>query len=63
MVDDDDGGESPSSKPQMDSRSSLPRKNRRWRRLRLVKRDDFFSLDFFLIERVYMELEVQQTEH
>ena len=44
---DDDGDVFPSPEPEMDSRSALPRKNRRWRRLRLVKRDENFSLIFF----------------
>ena len=63
MVDDDDGDESPSSKPRMDSRSSLLREIRAWRRLRVVKRDETFSLIFFLPEREYMELELRSVEH
>lgn len=47
MVDDDDGDESPSSEPRTDSRSALPRGFRAWRRLRIVKRDETFSLIFF----------------
>ena len=47
MVDDDDGVDFPSPEPKTDSRSALPRKNRRWRRLRIVKRDELFSLIFF----------------
>ena len=47
MVDDDDGDESPSPKPRTDSRSALPRGFRAWRRLRIVKRDESFSLIFF----------------
>ena len=47
MVDDDDSVESPSPEPQTDSRSALPREIRAWRWLRIVKRDDFFSLIFF----------------
>ena len=47
MVDDDDGDGFPSPEPQTDSRSALPRGFRAWRRLRIVKRDDFFSLCFF----------------
>ena len=58
MVDDDDGDESPSPEPRTDSRSALPRGFRAWRRLRIVKRDDFFSLIFFLPESQYMELEL-----
>ena len=58
MVDDDDGDESPSLEPRTDSRSALPRGFRAWRRLRIVKRDDFFSLIFFLPESPYIELEL-----
>ena len=58
MVDDDDGDESPSPEPRTDSRSALPREIRAWRRLHIVKRDDFFSLIFFLPESQYMELEL-----
>ena len=47
MVDDDDGDESPSPEPRTDSRSALPRGFRAWRRLHIVKRNDFFSLIFF----------------
>ena len=47
MVDDDDGDESPSPEPRTDSRSALPREIRAWRRLRVVKRDETFSLIFF----------------
>ena len=43
----DDGDESPSPEPRTDSRSALQRGFRAWRRLRIVKRDDFFSLFFF----------------
>ena len=50
MVDDDDGDESPSPEPQTDSRSALPREIRAWRRLHIVKRDDFFSLIFFSLK-------------
>jgi hypothetical protein len=46
IVDDDDGNESPSTEPRTDSRSALPMKNRRWRRLRIIKHDDSFSLIF-----------------
>ena len=52
MVDDDDDDESPSPEP----RSALPREIRAWRRLRIVKRDETFSL-IFLPEHEYMELE------
>ena len=58
MVDDDDGDESPSPEPRTDSRPALPREIRAWRRLRIVKRDDFFSLIFFLSESRYIELEL-----
>ena len=47
MVDDNDGDESPSPEPRTDSRSALPREIRAWRRLRVVKRDETFSLYFF----------------
>ena len=45
--------------PEQDSRSALPRGFSAWRRLRIVKRDDFFSLIFFLIETQYMEVELE----
>ena len=47
IVDDDDGDGFPSPEPQTDSRSALPRKNKAWRGLRIVKRDESFSLIFF----------------
>ena len=50
MVDDDDGDESPSPEPRTDSKSALPREIRAWRRLRIVKRDDFFSPIFFSLK-------------
>ena len=59
MVDDDGGDESPSPEPRADYRSALLRGFRAWRRLRIVKRDDFFSLIFFLIETQYMEVELE----
>ena len=62
MVDDDDGDGFPSLEPRTDSRSALPRKNRAWRRLCIVKRDESFSLIFFLLEREYMELELRSVE-
>ena len=62
MVDDDDGDESPSPEPRTDSRSALPREIRVWRWLRIVKRDETFSLIFFLRERKYMELELRSVE-
>ena len=58
MVDDDDGDGFPSPEPRTDSRSALPRGFRAWRRLRIVKHDDFFSLIFFLSESKYIELEL-----
>ena len=45
-VGDDEERRSPSAEPQTDSRSALPRKNRAWRRLHLVKCDNSFSLIF-----------------
>ena len=59
MVDDDDGDGFPSPEPRTDSRSTLPRGFRAWRRLRIVKRDDFFSLKFFLPETQYMDVELE----
>ena len=61
MVDDDDGDESPSPELRTDSRSALPREIRAWRRLRVVKRDETFSLIFFR-ETKYMELELRSVE-
>ena len=46
-VGDDEERRSPSPEPQTYPRSALPRKNRDWRRLRIVKRDGSFSLIFF----------------
>ena len=62
MVDDDNGDESPSPEPRMDSRSALPREIRAWQRLHVVKRDETFSLIFLLPEREYMELELRSVE-
>ena len=62
MVDDDDGDGFPSPEPRTDSRSALPMKNMRRRRLRIVKRDESFSSIFFLPEREYMELELRSVE-
>ena len=62
MVDDDYDDESPSPEPRTDSRSPLPREIRAWRRLRVMKRDETFSLIFFLPETVYMELELRSEE-
>ena len=47
MVDGDDGDGIPSPEPRTDSRSALPREIRAWQRLRIVKRDESFSLIFF----------------
>ena len=63
MVDDDDGDRFPSPEPRTDSRSALPRGFRAWRRLRIVKRDESFSLNFSLPEHEYMELELRSVEH
>ena len=54
--------DSPSPEPRTDSRSALPREFRSWRRFRIVKRDEFFSLIFFLPEHEYMELELRSVE-
>ena len=62
MVDDDDGDESPSLEPRTDSRSALPREIRAWRWLRIVKRDETFSLILFLPDTEYMELELRSAE-
>ena len=62
MVDDDDNDKSPSPEPRTDSRSALPREIRAWQRLRVVKRDEAFSLISFLPEREYMELELRSVE-
>ena len=59
MVDDDDGDGFPSLVPRTDSRSALPREIRAWRQLCIVKRDESFSLIFFLPETQYMELELE----
>ena len=53
MVDDDDGDESPSLEPRTDSRSALPREIRAWQRLRVIKRDEPFSLVFSLRNGIY----------
>ena len=62
MVDDDDGEGFPSPEPRTDSRSTLLREFRAWRRLRIVKCNESFSLIFFLPEREYMELELRSVE-
>ncbi len=61
MVDDDDGDGFPSPEPRMDSRSALPREFRAWRRLRIIIRDESFSLIFFP-ERDYIVLELRSVE-
>ena len=63
MVDDDDGDGFPSSEPRTNSRLALPRKKKAWQRLRVVKRDESFSLIFFLPEHEYIELELRPVEH
>ena len=50
MVDDDDGDGFPSPESRTDSRSALPRGFRAWRWLRIVKRDETFSLIFFSVK-------------
>ena len=62
MVDDDDGDGFPSPEPRTDSRSALPREFRAWWRLRIVKRDESFSLIFSLPETQYIELELESEE-
>ena len=67
MVDDDDGDEFPSPEPRTDSRTALPREIRAWRRLRIVKRDESFSLirawrALRIVEREYMELELRSVQ-
>ena len=61
MVDDDDGDESPSPEPRMDSRSALPREIRAWRRLHIVNRDESFSYGFSP-ESEYMESRLRSVE-
>src|SRR3954466_11236859 len=53
MVDDDECDESPCPEPRTDSRSALPRGFRAWQWLRIVKRDDFFSLIFSPRKPIY----------
>ena len=53
MVDDDDGDGFPSPEPRTDSRSALPRGFRAWRRLRIVKHDESFSLIFSSRKQIY----------
>ena len=59
---DTDSDRFPSPEPRTDSRSALLRGFRAWRRLRIVKHDESFSLIFFLPEREYMELELRSVE-
>ena len=61
-VDDDDGDGFPSSEPRTDSWSALPREIRAWRRLRIVKHDESFSLIFFIPELEYMVLGLRPVE-
>ena len=61
MVDDDDDDESPCPEPRTNSRSALPREIRAWRRLRIVKRDESFSLIFFS-PNVNIESELRSVE-
>ena len=51
--DDDDGDGFPSPKPRTDSRLALPGGFRAWRRLRIIKHDDFFSLFFSHRNSIY----------
>ena len=44
------------------TRLALPRKIRAWLRPCIIKRDESFSLIFFLPEREYMELELRSVE-
>ena len=53
MVDDDDGDGFPSPEPRTESRSALLREIRAWRRLRVVKHDETFSLIFFSRTWIY----------
>ena len=59
--DDDDGDGFSSLEPRTDSRSALPREIRACRRLRIVKRDESFSLIFFS-PNVNIELELRSVE-
>ena len=61
MVDDDDGNDFPSPESRTDSRPAIPMKIRAWRRLRIVKLNESFSL-IFLPECEYMELELRSVE-
>ena len=53
----------PPLEPRTDSKSALPREIRAWRRLRIIKCDDFFSPNFSLPESQYMELELRSVEN
>ena len=55
-------GHHTSPEPRTDSRLALLRVIRAWRQLYIVKRDESFSLIFFLPEREYMELELGSVE-
>jgi len=57
-VDDDDGNGFPSPEPRTDSKSALPREIRAWRGLRIVKRDESFSLFFSLNVNIGVGVEV-----
>ena len=59
--DDDDGDGFPSPEPRSDSRSALAREFRAWRRLRIVKHDESFSLDFSPASE-YMESRLKSVE-
>ena len=59
---DDHSDKSPSPEPRTDSRSALPREIRAWRWLRIVKRDETSSPDFFLRETEYIALELRSVE-
>ena len=63
MVDDDDGEGFPSPEPRTDSSLALPGEFRAWRRLRIVKHDESFSLIFFLREHEYIDLELRSVGH
>ena len=62
MVDDDNGDGLPSPEPRTDSRSALPRGFRAWRWLHIIKRDESFSLVFFLPKSEYMESRLRSME-
>ena len=61
-IGDDDGDGFPSAEPRTDSRSALPREFRAWRRLRIIKCDESFSLIFFLPKNEYIEVELRSEE-